>query len=251
VAARRGLTALGTKSTTRRVSIARRSLGLRPKEEINVKQSFIVTIPIRDRDGHVVGEKQVVKYEGLLARAHEDGLRSIHTELLQVPTKTNGDTAIVRAVVVTGRGTFEGIGDAAPGNVNARVTGHLLRVAETRAKARALRDAVNIGLVALEELDEVEVIDVVAEPPKVERTAPPAPANGNAPTEPRDDLMTQAQRRLLFRIAAERGVATDDIARWLEDHTGLKDIRTWSKVDASRLIERLKNQNGHAPAVPS
>jgi len=46
-------------------------------------------------------------------------------------------------------------------------------------------------------------------------------------------------------------VAADDIARWLEDHAGLKDIRTWSKVDASRLIERLKSQNGHAPAVPS
>jgi hypothetical protein len=63
--------------------------------------------------------------------------------------------------------------------------------------------------------------------------------------------MTQAQRRLLFRIAAERGVATEDIARWLEDHAGLKDIRSWSKTDASRLIERLKAQNGHGQAVPS
>lgn len=216
-----------------------------------MKQSFIVTIPIRDREGHVVGEKQVVKYEGLLARAHEDGLRSIHTELVQAPSKTNGDAAIVRAVVVTGRGTFEGIGDATPGNVNPRVVGHLLRVAETRAKARALRDAVNIGLVALEELDEVEVVDAIATPPRAERPMPHAPANGNAPAEPRDDLMTQAQRRLLFRIAAERGVAADDITRWLEDHAGLKDIRTWSKVEASRLIERLKGQNGHAQAVPS
>ena len=216
-----------------------------------MKQSFIVSIKIRDRDGNVVGEKQVVRYEGLLARAHEDGLRSIHTELVQIPSKANGDAAIVRAVVVTGRGTFEGIGDATPGNVNARVTGHLLRVAETRAKARALRDAVNIGLVALEELDEVDAADDVAEPPRVERTAPQGPANGNAPTEPRDDLMTQAQRRLLFRIAAERGVATEGIAKWLEDHAGLKDIRSWSKADASRLIERLKAQNGHAQAVPS
>jgi hypothetical protein len=216
-----------------------------------MKQSFIVNITIRDRAGNVIGEKQVVKYESLLARAHEDGLRSIHTELVQIPSKANGDAAIVRAVIVTGRGTFEGIGDATPGNVNARVTGHLLRVAETRAKARALRDAVNIGLVALEELDEVDAVDDVTEPPRDEHPASHGPANGNAPTEPSDGLMTQAQRRLLFRIAAERGVAADDIARWLEDHAGLKDIRTWSKVDASRLIERLKSQNGHAPAVPS
>jgi len=219
-----------------------------------MKQAFTVSIKIRDRDGNVVAEKRVVTYEGLLARAHEDGMRSIHTELVQIPSKANGDAAIVRAVVVTGRGTFEGIGDATPGNVNARVSGHLLRVAETRAKARALRDAVNIGLVALEELDEVDAgdaVDAVAEPPRVERPAPHGPANGNAPTEPRDDLMTQAQRRLLFRIAAERGVATDDIAKWLETCAGLKDMRSWSKIEASRLIERLKSQNGHSQAVPS
>jgi hypothetical protein len=215
-----------------------------------MKQAFTVNIPIRDRDGNVVGQRTVIRYEGLLARAHEDGLRSIHTELVQIPSKANGDAAIVRAVVVTGRGTFEGIGDATPGNVHARVVGHLLRVAETRAKARALRDAVNIGLVALEELDEVDAIDAVDEPPK-ERPRPHDPANGAAPPRPRDDLMTQAQRRLLFRIAAERGVATEDIARWLEDHAGLKGIRSWSKADASRLIERLKAQNGHGQAVPS
>lgn len=215
-----------------------------------MKQSFTVTIRLRDRDGNVIGEKQVVKYEGLLARAHEDGLRTIQTELVQIPSRANGDAAVVRAVVVTGRGTFQGIGDATPGNVHPRVAGHLLRVAETRAKARALRDAVNIGIVAIEELDEVDAGEVVDESPR-ERPRPPGPANGNAPSGPRDDLMTQAQRRLLFRIAADRGVATEDIAKRLEDHAGLKDIRHWSKVDASRLIERLKAQNGHSQAVPS
>jgi hypothetical protein len=68
-----------------------------------MKQAFIISIKIRDRDGHVIGEKQVVKYESLLARTHEDGLRSIHTELVQIPSKANGDAAIVRAVIVTGR----------------------------------------------------------------------------------------------------------------------------------------------------
>ena len=214
-----------------------------------MKSSFIVTIPIRDCDGRTVGTRQVIRYEGLLAQAHEDGLRSVHTELVQVPSKANGDVAIVRAVVVTCRGTFEGIGDASPSNT--RMTGAVIRVAETRAKARALRDAVNIGLVSIDELDDVDDDTDAIEPPSKPITATPttpAPANGNT-SEPRSDLMSHAQRRLLFRIAAERGVAIDDIGKWLENHWGLKDMRTWSKTEASRLIEKLK-ANGHAGAAP-
>jgi hypothetical protein len=48
---------------------------------------------------------------------------------------------------------FTGIGDAAPNNVTPAMQTCLVRMAETRAKARALRDAVNIGVAAFEELD--------------------------------------------------------------------------------------------------
>ena len=202
-------------------------------------KQFILNISIKDHDGRVIGTKQVVCYQGLLARAHQDGLRSVKTEIVQAPNKDNGDVAIVRAVVVTMRGSFDGIGDASPINVNARVAGHLLRVAETRAKARALRDAVNIGIVALEELGDIDEIDAVepVEDPTVGSSAAPI-----APVEL--DLMTSAQRRLLFRIAAERGVATDDIVMWLEGHVDKKPLKTLGKFEASRLIERLK-ANGH------
>lgn len=218
-----------------------------------MNKNFIINMPIKDRDGRVIGHKQVVKYEGLLATAHDQGLRSVHTELVQVPSKANGDVAIVRAIVVTGRGSFEGIGDASPSNVNARVTGHLLRVAETRAKARALRDAVNIGIVALEELedvDEVDAFDVSAPAVKINRPRPAANTNETPITsEPvRDDLMTPAQRRLLFRIAAERGIAAEGIQAWLENHIGLKPLKTIGKFEASKLIERLTH-NGHAGAA--
>jgi hypothetical protein len=212
-----------------------------------MNKSFIVNIAIKDRDGRVVGQKQVIKYEGVLAAAHEHGLRSISTELVQVPCKANDNVAIARAVVVTCRGTFEGIGDASPANVNARVANALIRVAETRAKARALRDAVNIGIVALDELEDVDEVQPTRE---TSPTASNTSAAAHAPEarEVREavaDLMTSAQRRLLFRIAAERGVASDDIARWLENHNGLKALSQWGKAEASRLIERLKGQNGN------
>jgi hypothetical protein len=49
---------------------------------------------------------------------------------------------------------FHGTGDADPTNVATAMKSCLLRLAETRAKARALRDAVNVGAVAAEELSD-------------------------------------------------------------------------------------------------
>src|SRR5207247_2080837 len=62
---------------------------------------------------------------------------------------------IVKAEVQTAKGLFEAVGDACPENVDEFLAPHLIRVAETRAKARALRDAVNVGVASFEELDGV------------------------------------------------------------------------------------------------
>jgi hypothetical protein len=94
--------------------------------------------------------KSYALYAGLLDLAHERGLLSIETVLVQLPTEANGNVAVVQATVRLSdtQGvlrSFQGIGDAAPGNVNRMMAPHILRLAETRAKARALRDAVNVG----------------------------------------------------------------------------------------------------------
>ncbi|WP_053058017.1 hypothetical protein [Rubrobacter aplysinae] len=111
--------------------------------------------------------KQYVLFAGLLDEAHSRGLVGIDTELIQVPEETNGQVAVVKATVQieeseSGKGsgepsslrTFSGIGDASPQNVSRNIVPHLIRMAETRAKARALRDAVNVGATALEELSD-------------------------------------------------------------------------------------------------
>ncbi len=217
---------------------------------------LIRRIPIKNRSGEVVGEIEVVAYRGLLEMVHRDGLRSLRTTLLQVPSKENGETAIVLAKIKTGKGTFTGIGDANPGNVNARIAPHIIRMAETRAEARAMRKAVNIGVVALEELmDDVDTEgtrDGTMQPVGDTRR-PTAPANDNASDEsaapsaspprrpPSGSKATDEQRRYVFRLLSERGIEGDAIKAYLEKELGTAMVVDASKSAVSALIDRLKN----------
>lgn len=101
-----------------------------------------------DRSG-----RPFVLFAGLLDAAHRAGLLGITTDLIQIPHADNGFVAICRAVVEMEDGChFSGIGDAAASNVGKNIAPHIVRMAETRAKARALRDAINVGTAAVEEL---------------------------------------------------------------------------------------------------
>src|SRR5438045_9620602 len=96
--------------------------------EASMKREFVI-----NRHG-----KDYVLYAGLLDEAHQQGLHAIKTQLVQVPSSQNGNVAICIAEVTTEKGTFTGIGDADPTNVNRQMANVLIRFAETRAKARAL-----------------------------------------------------------------------------------------------------------------
>lgn len=96
--------------------------------------------------------RDFILYAGLLDLAHHRGLQGIKTTLLQAPTEANGQVAIVAAEVTFAHGTFSGIGDASPSNVSRAIAPHSIRMAETRAKARGMRDGLNVDGVSLEEL---------------------------------------------------------------------------------------------------
>lgn len=199
-------------------------------KERQIPPEFVVTIPVRNEAGQVVGEKQFVVYAGLLALAHELGLERISTEIVQMPDETNGMTAVLRAVVQGRRGAFSGVGDASPSNVNRKVVRHLIRVAETRAKARALRDYANVGLVALEELGDEEAEAVDSRPSNVARL----PARGPQP-------MSDAQRRALWRKALNLGFEGRDAFAFLSERLGC-DPNEATREQASRLLDALSRE---------
>jgi hypothetical protein len=100
----------------------------------------------------VIKGKPFVRYEGLLAMAHERGLQGLKADW----TYNDAEVSLAHAVAVFPFGTYEESGDSSPSNVGAQVRPHWRRMALVRAKARCLRDALNIGVCSLAEIGEQE-----------------------------------------------------------------------------------------------
>ncbi len=85
--------------------------------------------------------------------AHERGLVALTADW----TSNDGELSLAHAVARFSDGrVFKESGDATPANTNRKVAPHFRRVALTRAKARVLRDALGVDLVAVEELSDGE-----------------------------------------------------------------------------------------------
>ena len=190
--------------------------------------------------------KQYVLYQGLLDEAHTRGLRGIDTELVQVPTAENGNVALVKAVVEMeavdgseGSRTFSGIGDASPENVGRNIVPHIIRMAETRAKARALRDAVNVGATALEELsDGDEAPPAAYPPPRGLQSAGRSQSAGSAPNGKTDSKPKAVD-------GDSQGKPAQETSRRGKGGTSQKARK--SQIDLLRtLAEELRGENGVA-----
>ncbi len=229
-----------------------------------MKREFIV-----ERQG-----RAFVLYAGLLDMAHSQGLQSIRTELIQIPTEENRCSAICFATVtmrLEGIETvFTGIGDANPLNVPNAMQQCLIRMSETRAKARALRDAVNVGVASIEEMADDE------QNPSSNRSASTgftssnrsiaqrnpdtrfqkynaSPANvalntgkpqmANTMIKPETDaashLLLKPQREAI-RSLCRRGGINDDILA--SERFGAKDADHLTNDQASDLIKSMQDQ---------
>jgi hypothetical protein len=148
----------------------------------------------------------IVLFKTLVDMAHRAGLVGVTTELLQIPDPENGNVAIFRATVtmeVDGKTKlYQGTGDASPANVKPEMRHCTLRLAETRAVARALRIAVNVGEVADAELEGYEETDR-----PVARAARRSVADASAP-------MTEVQSACIEKLCRQRGEAAPAMEGW-------------------------------------
>jgi hypothetical protein len=121
--------------------IAQESIPAQPAH--GIPQQYLVTIQ----------GKPFIKYAGLLAMAQERGLTSLTADW----TYNDAELSLAHAVATFADGRrFEESGDATPAKTYRKVAAHFRRVALTRSKARVLRDALAIDMVAVEELGDSE-----------------------------------------------------------------------------------------------
>ena len=106
--------------------------------------------------------KDFVLYGGLVELAHEKGLIGLESEMVHADYEKREfvfkATAQLLDSTIDTIKTFTSYGDANTSNVNKGIAVHIIRMADTRAKARCLRDACNVGMCSVEELGGSEPI---------------------------------------------------------------------------------------------
>jgi len=217
--------------------------------------------------------KEFVLYSGLLDLAHQKGLQKIHVEVLQYPNKENGAEAICRASVESRSGEiFIDFGDASPKNTNQKIVNHILRMASTRAKARALRDFTNIGMTCLEELGDIDEVlpeekngngkqkkassnrkaeepqtkpsDEQPQPPKdepKENTSPAASSGDNQETARQETgpKPSTAQLKAIENLSRRRNISSDELDEMVQQHFGTA-LSNLNSSEASSFIRILQ-----------
>ncbi len=179
--------------------------------------------------------KQFVTYEGLLDLAHQMKLNSIKTEIVQFPTQQNNNQCIMKAIAITEDGKhFEGYGDADSGNVNRMIAKHLIRMAETRAKARALRDLTNVGMTAVEELGDDEEI----------RSSGSKKANTRQTDKAKQDIVgnslaTNKQLNFIYKLAKDKNYSGKEMSNYIKSVYKKDSSKALTKKEASEIIEML------------
>jgi hypothetical protein len=148
---------------------------------------------------------------------------------------------------------FTEIGDANPKNVNKQIAEHVLRMAATRAKARALRDFTNIGMTCLEELGDLDSVigaeglkpkpkkREVKKPPPVTENQEPKTTKKVTPIAKSTDQpkISSAQKTAILNLGKRRGIDQSQVEQMVEEAYGI-ELDSLTSRDAAHFIRSLQ-----------
>lgn len=125
-----------------------------PKLDEAFRNKFVISIG--------KGNAEAIKVDGLIALAHEKGLKSMKTRIIQFPSQENQFTCIAATTVIgydwnpmtkqIEEVEYEDFADANPNNCTAMTKASYIRMASTRSVGRALRKYTNIDMVCSDEI---------------------------------------------------------------------------------------------------
>lgn len=132
-----------------------------PKLDEAFRNKFVINIG--------KGGAEAIKVDGLIALAHEKGIKSMKTKIIQFPSQENQFTCIASTTVIgydwnpatkqIEEVEFEDFADANPNNCTAMTKASYIRMASTRSVGRALRKYTNIDMVCSDEI--ANAVDIV------------------------------------------------------------------------------------------
>jgi hypothetical protein len=206
-----------------------------------------------ERIVRVQGGREHEVYASLLDRAHKAGLKRIETELVWWPEKYGPSEGayqgwICKATVEMEDGRiFEAHGDASPENVRNPKQVRPCAMAETRAKARALRDALNAGAEGFEG----ETPEKGAEAVRIDSRA----SDGRVANDSAGALTDESTERTelldeITDLARKLGNDEEKIQEKLSNiiDKDMHDLERYASVMRTRLLERQHEMKGAAKA---
>jgi hypothetical protein len=185
-------------------------------------------------------------YRGILREAHDNGLIELSVKLIEAPTAENGQTAICEATAVfpgrEGRERiFTEIGDCNERNCTPMIAAHRIRMAATRAKGRALRDALGIGEALVEEMGPDHDRELLGN-----GEADRARSGGNPAPASREQSRARGSSAPVGAAAGNSGTAPGSLAE-RDDAPAVAPMSHWCE-DCGQEIQGTETKKGSVSA---
>lgn len=182
--------------------------------------------------------KDYIVYNGLVILAKAKGIKSLTNKIVQLPSPANDNTTIVESTLVGWdkspdgtlvEVTYTGIGDANLGNCNKLVGKHAIRMAETRAKGRAMRDYVGIDAVMFEEIGD----------------------NPYQENDPNKLKITKQQVEYIVALKESLGFDKAAMGAYAFKSCGSNDIGAYTMAMGDKLIASMKEEVENTNTSPT